>query len=162
MRKLAGPWRAGTAPGFRSHPRSKPGNDRLHRGVKCLKQAENGCNAATARRLGYGRRPNVEPAVRTPVRGAVVRLSAGIMEDHETRRGQPGMFVHGLAPDAPGWLGSTAGVTDNGKFVRFARVRARRGGPTQQRPRRAGPMVDRNLDAFQQRAHVCEQHRGRR
>lgn len=30
-------------------------------------------------------------------------------------------WVHDLGPEAPGWLGSTAGVTDDGQFVAIAR-----------------------------------------
>ena len=50
-----------------------------------------------------------------------VQVIRGQVSDPEHVRSAMERWMRDLAPGAPGWLGSTAGVTDDGRFVAFAR-----------------------------------------
>jgi hypothetical protein len=50
-----------------------------------------------------------------------VQVIQGQVADAEQVHAALDRWAFELAPDAPGWLGSTAGVTDDGRFVLFAR-----------------------------------------
>ncbi|GAA1619714.1 hypothetical protein GCM10009744_03020 [Kribbella alba] len=50
-----------------------------------------------------------------------VQVIQGQVSDAEQVHAALDRWVEGLAPDASGWLGTTAGVTDNGQFIALAR-----------------------------------------
>lgn len=50
-----------------------------------------------------------------------VQVIRGQVTDQEQVHAALDLWSHELAPDAPGWLGSTAGVTEDGEFVALAR-----------------------------------------
>jgi len=50
-----------------------------------------------------------------------VQVIQGQVSDKERLRAQLDRWVSDLAPGAAGWLGTTAGVTDDGRFVALAR-----------------------------------------
>src|SRR5688572_31171520 len=50
-----------------------------------------------------------------------VQVIQGQVSDPEQVHAALDQWAHDLAPAAPGWLGSTAGVTDDGTFVALAR-----------------------------------------
>jgi hypothetical protein len=50
-----------------------------------------------------------------------VQVIRGQISDPEHVRSAMERWMRELAPGAPGWLGSTAGATDDGRFVAFAR-----------------------------------------
>ena len=50
-----------------------------------------------------------------------VQVIQGQVSDREQVRAAMGRWVRELAPGAAGWLGTTAGVTDDGRFIAVAR-----------------------------------------
>ncbi len=50
-----------------------------------------------------------------------VQVIQGQVSDAAAMRAALDRWAHELAPGASGWLGSTAGVTDDGRFIAFAR-----------------------------------------
>jgi hypothetical protein len=54
-----------------------------------------------------------------------VQVIRGQVSDPDRVREAMDRWVRELAPGASGWLGSTAGVTDDGRFVAFARFESR-------------------------------------
>jgi hypothetical protein len=62
-----------------------------------------------------GRIPSAEGLV------MFIQLIQGRVSDATQARDALDRWVQELAPDATGWLGSTAGVTDDGRFVALAR-----------------------------------------
>jgi hypothetical protein len=53
--------------------------------------------------------------------GVFVQVIQGQVSDANSARAALDRWVQELSPDAIGWLGSTAGVTDDGKFIALAR-----------------------------------------
>ena len=67
-----------------------------------------------------------------------------------------------LAAGATGWLGSTAGVTEDGTFLATARFESRTRRARGWRATRAGPLVVGDVAGSSRQAHVPRQQRGRR
>ena len=70
-----------------------------------------------------------------------VQMFTGKVTDAAAVRGVLEGWPTGAGRDAEGWLGSTAGITDDGQLVALARFESAGGGARQQRAPRAGPVV---------------------
>ena len=53
-----------------------------------------------------------------------VQVIQGQVSDAEQVHAALDRWVEGIAPDASGWLGTTAGVTDDGQFIALARFQS--------------------------------------
>jgi hypothetical protein len=76
-----------------------------------------------------------------------VQVIQGQVADAGKLKGGLDRWIQELVPGSIGWLGTTAGVTGDGRFIELARFESEDAARRNSNPPRTGPVVGRDLQA---------------